>query len=251
MNMVARDTRIESHTIVVAVEEGRAVFDNIQKFLRYLLSSNAGEVLTVFFGVLLARQMGLEGDHGFVLPLLATQILWINLVTDGAPALALGADPASPDLMTRSPRPPGAGVIDRRMGYGIVIIGLVMAVGTLAVMDASMPGGFIEGVGTLAYGRTMAFTTLVLFQIFNAFNCRSDERSAFEGLFANQWLWAAAGASVGLHLLVLYVPVLRAAFSTVPLSGGDWLLATAVASTVLWVSEGIKWLSRAGWLRVE
>ncbi len=238
-------------TIVAAVEEGRAVFDNIQKFLRYLLSSNAGEVLTVFFGVLLARQLGLEGDHGFVLPLLATQILWINLVTDGAPALALGADPASPDLMTRAPRPAGAGVIDRRMGYGIVMIGLVMAVGTLAVMDASMPGGFIEGVGTLAYGRTMAFTTLVLFQIFNAFNCRSDERSAFVGLFANQWLWAAAGASVALHLLVLYVPVLRAAFSTVPLSGGDWLLATAVASMVLWVSEGMKWISRAGWLRVE
>jgi Ca2+-transporting ATPase len=237
-------------TIVAAVEEGRAVFDNIRKFLRYLLSSNAGEVMTVFFGVVLARQMGLEGDHGFVLPLLATQILWINLVTDGAPALALGADPASPDLMTRSPRAAGAGVIDRGMGYGIVITGLVMAAGTLAVLDASMPGGFIAGAGSLAYGRTMTFTTLVIFQIFNAFNCRSDERSAFDGLFANRWLWAATVASLALHVLVIYVPVLRTAFSTVPLSGGDWLLATAVASSVLWVSEAIKWARRAGLLRV-
>jgi Ca2+-transporting ATPase len=238
-------------TIVAAVAEGRAVFDNIRKFLRYLLSSNAGEVMTVFFGVVLARHMGLEGDHGFVLPLLATQILWINLVTDGAPALALGADPAGPDLMARSPRPAGAGVIDRRMGYGIVITGLVMAAGTLAVLDASMPGGFIAGTGSLAYGRTMAFTTLVIFQIFNALNCRSDERSAFDGLFANRWLWGATVASVALHVLVIYVPVLRTAFSTVPLSGADWLLATAVGSSVLWVAEAIKWARRAGWLRVE
>ena len=137
------------------------------------------------------------------------------------------------------------------MGYGIVITGLVMAAGTLAVLDASMPGGFIAGTGSLAYGRTMAFTTLVFFQVFNAFNCRSDERSAFDGLFVNRWLWGATFASVALHVLVLYVPMLRTAFSTVPLSGGDWLLAAAVASSVLWVSEAMKWAKRAGLPRVE
>lgn len=238
-------------TIVAAVEEGRAIFDNIRKFLRYLLSSNMGEVLTVFFGVVLSTRLGLHGEHGFVLPLLATQILWINLVTDGAPALALGADPASPDLMARPPRPKGEGVIDRRMAFGIVIIGLVMAFGTLAVLDASLPGGWIPGSGSLAYARTMAFTTLVFFQVLNAFNCRSDVRSAFDGLFANRWLWGAAGLSVVLQLLVVYLPALQAAFNTVPLSANDWLLSVVVSSSIVWVSEAMKWAGRAGWVNVE
>jgi len=238
-------------TIVAAVEEGRAVFDNIRKFLRYLLSSNIGEVFTIFFGVVLARPLGLGDGTEFVLPLLATQILWINLVTDGAPALALGADPAAGDLMERPPRARGEGVIHRPMVVWVGVIGLVMAAGTLLVFDAALPGGWIEGAGTLAYGRTMAFTTLMLFQIFNAFNCRSDHESAFRGLFANRWLWGAAALSVALHCLVLYVPALRTAFSTVPLGAGDWAVAAAVASSVLWVSEAMKCAARAGWARVE
>jgi Ca2+-transporting ATPase len=238
-------------TIVAAVEEGRAVFDNIRKFLRYLLSSNIGEVFTIFFGVVLAGPLGLSQGAEFVLPLLATQILWINLVTDGAPALALGVDPAAGDLMQRPPRPREQGVIHRPMLIGVGIIGLVMAAGTLLTFDASLPGGWIEGAGTLVYGRTMAFTTLMLFQIFNAFNCRSDHESAFRGLFANRWLWGATALSVALHFLVLYVPTLRTAFSTVPLGAGDWAVATAVASSVLWVSEAMKLASRAGWVRVE
>jgi len=128
-------------TIVAAVEEGRAIFDNIRKFLRYLLSSNIGEVMTMFFGVLLAKFIGLTagGDHGLVLPLLATQILWINLVTDGAPALALGVDPADAGTMNRPPRPRGEGVITPRMWAGIFFVGSVMAVGTLLVLDAALP----------------------------------------------------------------------------------------------------------------
>src|SRR5919201_2324753 len=141
-------------TIVAAVEEGRSIFANIQKFLRYLLSSNVGEVLTMFFGVLLAGAIGLGGaGEGLVLPLLATQILWINLVTDGPPALALGVDPADPDVMQRRPRPPGSPVITGRMWLGIAFVGLIMAGGTLLVLDASLPGGLIAGSGDLPYAR--------------------------------------------------------------------------------------------------
>ncbi len=169
-------------TIVAAVEEGRAIFANIRKFLRYLLSSNIGEVMTMFFGVVLAKAIGLHAEgNAVVLPLLATQILWINLVTDGAPALALGVDPADAGLMNRPPRPRSEGVITRRMWAGIFFVGAIMAAGTLLVLDASLPGGLIEGSGDMRYAQTMAFTTLMLFQLFNVFNARSDERSAFRG----------------------------------------------------------------------
>ena len=233
-------------TIVAAVEEGRAIFANIRKFLRYLLSSNIGEVMTMFFGVVLAGVIGLSKSEGggVVLPLLATQILWINLVTDGAPALALGLDPADANTMNEPPRPNGESVLTPRMWVEILLVGAVMALGTLIVLDASLPGGLIEGSGTTSYGQSMAFTTLVLFQLFNVFNARSDERSAFEGLFVNPWLWAAVGLSLLLHAAVLYIPILKEAFSTTSLSVGDWLVCAAVASTVLWVRELSKMIAR-------
>ena len=225
-------------TIVAAVEEGRAIFANIRKFLRYLLSSNIGEVLTMFFGVLLAERIGLHAERGtVVLPLLATQILWINLVTDGPPALALGVDPADEGLMHQPPRPAGERVVTPRMWRGIVFVGLIMAAGTLFVLDASMPGGFVEGTGDLRYGQTMAFTTLMLFQIFNVVNARSDERSAFAHLFTNHWLWMAIGLSLGLQLVVVYLPFLQKAFGTVGLAGGDWVFCVVIASSVLWLTE--------------
>jgi len=233
-------------TIVAAVEEGRAIFANIRKFLRYLLSSNIGEVLTMFFGVVLADRIGLAaaGGGGVVLPLLATQILWINLVTDGAPALALGVDPAEPGLMRQPPRPRAERVITPRMWRGIAFVGLVMAAGTLLVLDSALPGGLIEGTGDLPYAQTMAFTTLMLFQLFNVFNARSDERSAFVGLFGNGWLWAAVAVSLALQPLVIYVPVLQQAFGTVPLGWTDWLRCAAVASSVLWLRELHKSITR-------
>ena len=231
-------------TIVAAVEEGRAIFSNIRKFLRYLLSSNIGEVLTMFLAVLFADAIGLRAPGGgLALPLLATHILWINLVTDGAPALALGIDPAHRGIMARPPRPAGEGVITPRMWRGIFFVGAVMALGTLFVLDASLPGGFVEGTGELAYAQTMAFTTLVLFSLFTVFNARSDERSAFAELFSNGWLWAAVGFSLALQAAVVYVPFLQQAFSTVPLGGGDWLLCAAVASSVLWLRELMKLFS--------
>jgi Ca2+-transporting ATPase len=233
-------------SIVAAVEEGRAIFANIRKFLRYLLSSNIGEVLTMFFGVLLAGTIGLDfGGEAVVMPLLATQILWINLVTDGPPALALGVDPPDAGLMDQPPRPTGEGVLTPRMWRGIVFVGAIMAVGTLLVLDASLPGGFIDGTGDLRYGQTMAFTTLMLFQLFNVVNARSDERSAFVHLFANGWLWAAIAGSLALQVLVVSVPFLQSAFGTTKLSAGDWFLCTTVASSVLWLRELNKLITRA------
>jgi Ca2+-transporting ATPase len=232
-------------TIVAAVEEGRAIFSNIRKFLRYLLSSNIGEVMTMFFGVLFAKLIGLHAEGGaVVLPLLATQILFINLVTDGAPALALGVDPPEEGQMKRAPRPRSEGVVTGRMWAGIFFVGAIMAAGTLLVLDASLPGGLIEGSGNLRYGQTMAFTTLMLFQMFNVLNSRSDERSAFQGLFHNAWLWRAVGLSIALQVAVIYVPFLQSAFSTVSLSLSDWVSCVAVASSVLWLRELSKFITR-------
>jgi Ca2+-transporting ATPase len=233
-------------TIVAAVEEGRAIYGNIRKFLRYLLSSNVGEVMTMFFGVVLADAIGLTGQGGtVVLPLLATQLLWINLVTDGAPALALGVDPPERGLMDVPPRPRGESVITRRMWAGILFVGAIVAAGTLLVLDASLPGGLIPGSGSLRYAQTMAFTTLVFFSLFTIFSSRSDEQSAFRGLFANKWLWGAVGLSLLLQAAVLYTPFLQKAFSTVGLGPRDWLLCAAVGSSVLWLREASKLLLRA------
>jgi P-type Ca2+ transporter type 2C len=243
-DMVLADDNFAS--IVAAVEEGRAIFANIRKFLRYLLSSNIGEVMTMFFGVLFARQIGLDGGGGaVVLPLLATQILWINLVTDGPPALALGLDPADDGLMDQPPRPPHERVITTRMWSGIVFVGVIMAVGTLFVLDASLPGGFVDGSGDLRYGQTMAFTTLMLCQMFNVLNARSDERSALVHPFRNVWLWGAMAGSVALHILVVYVPFLQSAFGTTAMNGSDWMLCVGVASSVLWLREASKVLVRS------
>ena len=238
-------------TIVAAVEEGRAIFSNIRKFLRYLLSSNIGEVMTMFFGVLLVDVIGLavEAGSGVVLPLLATQILWINLVTDGAPALALGVDPADTSVMTEPPRPRSEGVITRSMWAGILYVGAIMAAGTLLVLDASLPGGLIEGAGNMRYAQTMAFTTLVFFSLFTVFNARSDERSAFIGLFSNRWLWGAVLLSLLLQAAVIYVPFLQQAFSTIRLSAADWLCCAAVGSSVLWLRELSKFVTRKRRLR--
>jgi Ca2+-transporting ATPase len=203
----------------------------------------------MFFGVVLSGVLGLAGESGetVILPLLATQILWINLVTDGPPALALGLDPGDPDVMNQPPRQRDSGVITRQMWIGIVFVGLIMAVGTLGVLDAALPGGLIAGSGPIAYGRTMAFTTLMLFQLFNVFNARSDTASAFRMMMQhrhNLWLWGALVLVLALQLLVVYAPPLQRAFSTVSLSGGDWLRCGAVASSVLWLREASKLLAR-------
>lgn len=225
-------------TIVQAIREGRGIFTNIKKFLRYLLSSNMGEVLTVFLGVALAGVIGLShGGDTFALPLLATQILWINLLTDGAPALAMGVDPETEDVMSRPPRSMSDQIIDGRMWGGIIVIGVVMAVATLLTIDLYLPGGLIAGTQSLDNARTAGFTVLVLAQLFNTLSARSESGTAFHRLFANRWLWVAIAVSALLQVAVVHLPFMGEAFTTAPLSLTQWLVCTGMASTVLWASE--------------
>ena len=233
-------------TIVAAVREGRLIFANIRKFLRYLLSSNIGEVLTVFLGVVAAPVIGLgAGDGTMAVPLLATQILWINLLTDTGPALALGIDPPAEDVMARPPRSKQERIIDREMQLGVLLVGLVMAAATLLTIDAKLPGGLIPGSSSLIEARTAGFTVLVFAQLFNALNARSEQVSAFHRLFANRLLWLAIGVSLLLQVAVVHLPFLNTALSTAPLSARDWLLCLAIASSVLWVDELKKLIVRA------
>ncbi len=221
--MILADDNFAS--IVSAVEEGRAVFDNIKKFVEYLLSSNMGEVLTVFCSILI----------GMPLPLIALQILWINLVTDGAPALALSVDPPEPGIMQRPPRKVEERIVNKRRGVMIFIIGLIMMLGTLGLF------GWYNPELNLAYAQTMAFTTLMMFQMFNVINQRSEEQSIFKlGLFTNKWLIGAIILSVGLQVAVVHLPFMNTLFSTVPLKLADWAYAVGISASVLVFGEIVK-----------
>ena len=240
-------------TIVAAVREGRVIFDNIRKFLRYLLSSNVGEVFTVFGGVMLAGVLGITqpGTAGVAVPLLATQLLWINLLTDAAPALAMGVDPQTDDVMARSPRKLTDRVIDRDMWIDIAFIGIIMAAVTLIGMDMHLEGGLFtdRSIGgthefQMIEARTMGFTILVFAQLFNAIASRSARQSAFVGLFSNKWLWGAIGLSVVLQLVVIYVPFLNSAFGTTPLGPWAWVECICLAAVVLIASEIYKAIMR-------
>ena len=242
-------------TIVEAVREGRGIFDNIRKFLRYLLSSNVGEVFTVFGGVMLAGFLGISqpGSQGVTVPLLATQLLWINLLTDAAPALAMGVDPSTDDVMARKPRKLTDRVIDGQMWGDIIFIGIIMAAVTLIGMDMHLAGGLftdrsVDAIGhdaQMTEARTMGFTILVFAQMLNALCSRSHDQSVFVGLFANKWLWGAIALSTLLQLAVVYVPFLNTAFGTVPLSAGAWVECLGLAMIVLVASELRKCVLRA------
>nr|WP_255668454.1 calcium-transporting P-type ATPase, PMR1-type [Methanocella sp. CWC-04] len=203
-------------TIVNAMEEGRSIYDNIRKFVKFLFSSNLGEVLTVFIGILL----------GLPLPLLAIQILWVNLITDGLPALALSVDPADPDIMKRKPRPRSEGIITKLMVFDMLLVGAIISAGTLGIFYYYLP----QGVET---ARSMAFTVLVVFQLWNAINCRSETKSLFQiGIFSNGYLLLAIALSIMLQLIILYVPFLEGIFATTEPGLYDILLIMAVSSTV-------------------
>ena len=246
-NMILGDDNFA--TIVSAVRQGRVIFENIEKFLRYLLSSNMGEVFTVFLGVVFAGAMGLAGaSPGEVaVPLLATQILWINLVTDSGPALAMGVDPEIDDVMARRPRQRGDRILGTRMWLGILSIGLVMGVASLLTIDIFLPGGLVPGGSdSLDVARTAGFTTLVFAQLFNAFNSRSETTSAFRRLFVNKWLWGSVLLATLLQVAVVELPFLQRAFGTAPLDAAHWAVCVAMASTVLWFDELRKIVLRTG-----
>ncbi|UVL01335.1 cation-translocating P-type ATPase C-terminal domain-containing protein [Pseudomonas sp. B21-048] len=193
---------------------------------------------TVFLAVIGAGVIGLVDERGgIVLPLLATQILWINLITDAAPAIAMGLDPHDEGVMRRSPRKPTDRIIDANMWRGVLQVGLVMALASLLTVDWMLPDGLIPGHESLVQARTAGFTVLVLAQLFNALSARSESASAFIGLFANRWLWGAIVLALTLQVAVVHWSPLNKAFSTSALTLSQWGLCFAMASTVFWFSE--------------
>jgi Ca2+-transporting ATPase len=215
-------------TIVAAVKEGRVIYDNIRKFIKYLLSSNVGELWVM----LLAPLMGMP------LPLLPLQILWINLTTDGLPALALGLEPAERNTMNRPPYPANENFFARGMGRGIIWIGLLLGLVSFGT------GYFYWRIGNTGW-QTMVFTTLTLSQMGNALAIRSEQDSLFKiGLLSNKPLLAAVLVTLGLQLAVVYIPFLQNIFTTQALSLGDLVICLLLSCVVFWAVELEKWLIR-------
>lgn len=207
-------------TIVQAVYQGRAIYDNIRKFIRYLLGCNIGEVLVMFLASLV----------GMPLPLLPIQILWVNLVTDGLPAMALGLEPPEPGIMRRPPRPPGEGVFSRGLGFRVFTRGLYISLITLTAFVAGLVYCRLNSLQSLDIPRSMALTTLVLGQLFFVFECRSEKYSPFElGFFRNRFLILAVSVSLAMQLSVLFWPPLTQIFHTTSLSGWQWLLVLVLS----------------------
>jgi Ca2+-transporting ATPase len=219
-------------TITRAVEEGRRIYDDIRKFVRYTMTSNAGEVWTLFLAPLL----------GLPIPLLPIQILWINLVTDGLPGLALAIEPGEPDVMRRPPRAPGESLFARGLWQQVVWLGLFIAGVVLAVQAWAIHTGSPNW-------QTMVFTTLVVAQLCNAFAIRSETRSIFRVRFlGNPALLGAIALTVAMHLAVVYVPLLQPIFHTSALSPSELALCGGAPLSVIAAIELEKWMIRRGWL---
>ncbi len=219
-------------SIVAAVEEGRGIFGNIKKYLMYLLSCNIGEI-----GLMAAASLA-----GLPLPLSAVQLLYVNLATDGLPALALAVDPPEPDLMNRKPRDPHRGIFTRPVVTLMLVGGVWSALVNLFVFQWSILSGRPQ-----SEAMTMTFVTLVVIQFINAYNFRSDRRSLFSETFANKWLNVAVSWEMLLLMAVLYVPFLQVPFGTHGLGIGDWLFIVGSSATIVPVIEAAKWMERRGW----
>jgi P-type Ca2+ transporter type 2C len=204
-------------TIVAAIEEGRSIYDNIRKFVRYLLASNVGEIVTMFLAMLM----------GLPLPLVPIQILWVNLVTDGLPAIALGVDPAEEGIMNRPPRSVKESIFARGLGFKILSRGILIGLATLGVFWFSLqmePNNLIKA-------QSMAFVTLVMAQLIHVFDCRSVEGGIFSrNIFENMWLVGSVLSSLVLLLAVMYIEAFQPIFRTVPLGLTDWLIVLVAAA---------------------
>jgi Ca2+-transporting ATPase len=223
-DMILRDDNFSS--IVMAVKGGRAIYDNIKKFIQYLLSSNMGEVLVVFLAILIGFTDPSDPTK-IIIPVTAIQLLWINLLTDGLPALALGVDPPTPNIMERLPRSTRERILSRSMLTDIWIVGVIICIGTLFLFWLNLSAG---GEGVARKAVTVAFTTIVMFEMVRVQSVRLKYRI---GIFSNKKLLLAMAVSILLQLLVIYTPVLQPVFSTTALGLTEWLEIVAVSSTVL------------------
>jgi Ca2+-transporting ATPase len=219
-------------SIVAAVEEGRGIFGNIKKYLMYLLSANIGEVGLMAGASLL----------GLPLPLSAVQILYVNLATDGLPALALAVDPPEPDLMRRQPREPRSSIFTRPVVMLMLIGGCWSALVNLGLFAWALRSG--RGSEE---AMTMVFVTLVLIEFFKAYNFRSDRHSVLKRPFANKWLNIAILWELLLLVAVVYVPWLQVPFTTFGLTPADWAIILPLSLTISPVLEAAKWMERHGW----
>ncbi len=230
-DMVLTDDNFAS--IVAAVEEGRGIFDNIKKYLMYLLSCNIGEILVMAVAILFGPLIGLP--YGAI-PLIAVQILFVNLVTDGLPAIALSVDPAAPDIMERKPRPRGQGVFTKSVVILMLIGGVWIGGVTLWSFQWALDIG-----RSLTEAQGVCFLSLILIQFFNAYNFRSDKYSLFKvGIFKNKWLNIAVGSQVLLMLAIFYVPFFQPLFNTVALDFEEWVAVILVSASVFPVIEVTK-----------
>jgi Ca2+-transporting ATPase len=221
-------------TIVAAVEQGRIIVHNIRRFIHYLFSSNLAEIVTVFAAIMI----------GWPLPLGVLQILWLNLITDIFPAMALALEPSAPDVMKHPPRDPEAALMTPRFGWLIVWQGALIGGCTLAAFATGMRWYGAEGAG-LRHAETIAFMTLAVAQIFHAFNARSRTRSALTSRpFTNPWLWGATLTCLLLQVAAVYVPPLRRVLETVPLTSADWALIALCAVAPVAVVELVKLVKR-------
>jgi len=205
-------------TIVSAIEEGRNIYENIRKFIRYLLASNVGEILTMFFAMMLALP----------LPLLPIQILWVNLVTDGLPAMALGVDQPEKDLMEHKPRGAKENIFARRLGWKIISRGILIGLCTLAAFWLTLRVA-PDQPGQLLKAQSVAFATLVMAQLFHVFDCRSSRSVFHRNPFQNKYLVLAVLSSVLLMLGVFYIEPLQPIFKTVPLGLREWAISLVAA----------------------